>query len=120
MLGLLSASRSSGQLAVGAEASKQALNRCPEAVLLVATDGRTQVEQAWVRDAVSQGRAVAWGDKARFGQVAGRESAALMAVTEPKLAAGVRRCVELCSLTVDIRCQAPVKASRRMSGALEV
>ena len=68
--GLLASAARSRQLASGADAVTTACERREAELVVVASDAAAAAELDEVRRAVSEGRAVAWGDKHRLGRMA--------------------------------------------------
>jgi predicted RNA-binding protein YlxR (DUF448 family)/ribosomal protein L30E len=85
-VGLLLAARGAGVLAIGADATIEALENGAKAVV-VACDAASVAQKVPIANAVAQGRAVAWGDKGSLGALLGREEVAVCAVRDAGIAA---------------------------------
>ena len=83
--GLLLGARRAQLVAVGADASSDALAK-GASCLVVAGDAGSVVERGPMAFAVAEGRAVAWKDKARLGALFGRDEVAVCAITHESVA----------------------------------
>ncbi len=119
MTGLLLAARRTGALAIGADASFEALARgAPLAI--VAVDAGAIAHTREIEQAVAQGRAIAWRDKAELGAVLGETAVAVCVVRGTP--AGARIADEMKTLraaaaagvttTEGARCSSPVPEAR--------
>jgi predicted RNA-binding protein YlxR (DUF448 family) len=87
IVGLLGAAKRSGALAVGADASCDALEGAnKQVIVVVASDAGTVVGRDPIADAIASGRAVAWKDKATLGALVGRGEVAVCVVLEGGIA----------------------------------
>jgi predicted RNA-binding protein YlxR (DUF448 family) len=104
--GLLSGARRAGQLAIGADAVREALRegKAETLAVIVARDAAAAARLPEVERAIATGRAIAWADKQRLGRLmmksmarAGENSAenarevAVIAVLQPGVAAAALR-----------------------------
>jgi hypothetical protein len=80
-------------LAVGADASLEALRRSQEAgsLAVVAVDAGSVVATLEVGRAVAAGRAVAWGTKSGLGVLLGEDSVAICVVRHDKIALEIKK-----------------------------
>lgn len=101
-LALLSAAARARKLAVGSDAVREACAKGDAALLVVACDAAAAAELTEVRDAVRDGRAVAFGDKTTLAFVAGKlrersdgrpNEVGVVAVIDAKLGAAISRAV---------------------------
>jgi predicted RNA-binding protein YlxR (DUF448 family) len=83
--GLVMAARRTGALAVGADASLEAVRRGAPLVV-VAVDAGTVAARREVERAVAEGRAVAWKTKSDLGAWIGEDSVAMLAVRHAGIA----------------------------------
>lgn len=83
--GLVMAARRTGALAIGADASHEALRRGAP-LLLVAVDAGSVAATREVERAVAEGRAVAWKTKGDLGAWIGEEAVAMLAVRHAGIA----------------------------------
>jgi predicted RNA-binding protein YlxR (DUF448 family) len=88
--GLLLAARRVHAVAVGSDASLDAL-RGGAPLAIVAVDAGAVASSAEVARAVAEGRAVAWSTKAELGALLGAESVAICAVRHDRIAAELKR-----------------------------
>lgn len=103
--GLFAAAVRSRQLAFGADAVTGACQRGDAALVVVARDAAAAAELTEVRRAVSEGRAVAWGDKQRLGRIvmtgkrpggdSGGAGVGVTAILSPKLGDAVLLAVRI-------------------------
>jgi len=84
--GLILAAARTRRVALGADATLEALAAHPEARIVVATDAGNIASRRPIMDAVASGRAVAWGDKATLGGLTGKADVAVMAVLDDAIA----------------------------------
>jgi predicted RNA-binding protein YlxR (DUF448 family) len=96
--GLLTAARRAGKLVAGSTAVQQALAAGSVERILVATDARAAVEAPLVAQAIAQGRASAWGDKALLGELTERPDTAVVGVLDRGLADALERAVAIMNL----------------------
>ena len=92
-IGLLTGARRAKHLAIGADDACSALEKGAFAV--VASDAGAVARRSEVQQAVSEGRAVSFGNKQVLGALCGREEVALLGVTNVELAEQVKRCIEM-------------------------
>ncbi|CAN5145904.1 hypothetical protein BH09MYX1_BH09MYX1_07490 [soil metagenome] len=86
--GLIVSARSAGHLAIGSDASSEALMKgAPLAV--VAVDAAAAGHIPAVERAVESGRAVAFGRKVELGKLLGKEEVAVLVITHKGIAANV-------------------------------
>lgn len=85
--GLLASAKRAKKVAMGADASVQALAETPHAVVVVATDAAHASTLGPVQRAVVEGRAVAWLDRNELGAIFGRADVAVCAVTDARIGA---------------------------------
>jgi predicted RNA-binding protein YlxR (DUF448 family) len=85
--GLLRAAHRAKKIAVGADATVEALLASPDAVVVVATDAAHAAGLGPVQIAVKEGRAVAWLDRAALGALFHRAEVAVCAVTDERIGA---------------------------------
>lgn len=85
MVGLLLAARRRGDLAVGADASCQAL-RAGAPLAIVAVDAGSVRTSGEVERAISAGRAIAWKTKTELGPLLGEEAVAICVVSHGGIA----------------------------------
>ena len=92
---LLGAARRSHKLLAGKTAVEKALGegRCP--LIVVACDARAAIRSAQIQQAISSGRAVAWGNKSVLGGLAGRMEAGVLAVLDDGLANALKATIAL-------------------------
>jgi predicted RNA-binding protein YlxR (DUF448 family) len=93
MAGLLLGARRAGHVAIGNDAACQALREGAFAV--VACDAGGVARKTEVTEAVTEGRAISFGDKATLGSLMGHPEVALLAVTHAPLAREMKKCIEL-------------------------
>lgn len=96
--GLLLGARRAGHVAIGSDAACEAIRAGAFAV--VANDAAGVAQKQEVVLAVTEGRAISFGDKATLGAlmghgVAGRSEVALVAVTHAPLGREMKKCMEL-------------------------
>jgi predicted RNA-binding protein YlxR (DUF448 family) len=90
--GLLLGARRAGHVSVGADAAAAALGKASDAdalektVLVVARDAASVVERGVMAEAIADGRAIAWGNKAELGALMGRDEVAVCAVAHASVA----------------------------------
>ncbi len=114
VVGLLSAARRAGKVAVGSIAVKEALERGAAQLVVVATDARAAAQTDWVQGVVAQGRAVAWGTKQTLGAVVGREQAGVVAVLDDRIAGALASTLGIVHMAETVSRAAPA------GGATEV
>ncbi len=89
-LSLLSTAKRAGKLDVGSSRVVESTRRGHAHLVIVATDAAAAADMFEVRDAVSAGRALAWGSKqelaARLGGAAYSEGVGVVAVTDTRIA----------------------------------
>jgi predicted RNA-binding protein YlxR (DUF448 family) len=97
VLGLLSAARRSGQLAVGSTAVEQALGHGRVSLLLVAQDATAAAASTAVREAIGHGRAAVWGTRASLGELARGQGSVVgvIGVLSESIAAATRQAMAL-------------------------
>lgn len=111
-IGLLQAAKRAKKIAIGADATVEALMAAPDAVVVVATDAAHAANLGPVQIAVQEGRAVAWLDKATLGALFNRAEVAVCAVTDERIgvelahACHARAAVSGGSLEIDSRGEA--------------
>lgn len=88
--GLLLAARRSREIAVGADASLEALARGAP-LCVVALDAGSLATSMEVNRCVAAGRAVAWGTRSELGGLLGEQSVAICAVRHTGIAAELKR-----------------------------
>jgi predicted RNA-binding protein YlxR (DUF448 family) len=117
-LSLLSTAKRAGKLDVGSSRVVESTRRGHAHLVIVATDAAAAADMFEVRDAVSAGRALAWGSKqelaARLGGAAYSEGVGVVAVTDTRIAGALlesRRIVD--ALASGPAARAPVAAPRR-------
>jgi predicted RNA-binding protein YlxR (DUF448 family)/ribosomal protein L30E len=110
--GLLAAARASGNVALGSDAVKEALQRGRARRVVVAGDGRASV--ASLPPSVA-GMTTIWGTKEILGAATGRGATAVVAILDEGLSAAIARAVALTSLE-----PAPTRAAGRSTAHLEV
>lgn len=112
--GLLASARRAGKLAVGSTAVKDALEASTAQLLVVATDARAAADTEWVRRAVADGRAVAFGTKDVLGAVAGRDEAGVVAILDDRIATALAGAFSILQMAETVSRAAPA------GGATEV
>lgn len=85
--GLLASAKRAKKVAMGADASVEALLQAPDAVVVVATDAAHAATLGPVHHAVAEGRAAAWLDRKELGAIFGRAEVAVCAVTDERIGA---------------------------------
>ncbi len=110
--GLLITAARTRQLAIGADAVSGADQRGDAALIVVARDAAASADLSVVRNAVSEGRAVAWGTKETLAAAVspgGREAGVgVVAITSRSLAIPLRDAVQM---TISVRSPAPARQS---------
>lgn len=102
VFGLISSARSAGHLSIGADASVEALNKGAP-LALVAVDAAAAAQLGAVERAVTEGRAVAFGQKSELGRLLGKEEVAVLAITHKGIAGHVASLVRTASaVTVEL------------------
>ena len=94
---LLGTAKRARSLHLGADAVVALLRRVP-AMVVVACDAASGAETDEVRQAVAEGRAVAWGTKITLGAACrggGPEGVAVVGIESPQLGAAVKAAVEV-------------------------
>jgi predicted RNA-binding protein YlxR (DUF448 family) len=97
LLGLVSGGLRAGHVVVGTEAVCEASREGRAPLVFMAADAEAAVRRREIIVAIGEGRALAWSDRAHLAKAVGRpadalgEGVALIAVTEPSLAAAARR-----------------------------
>jgi predicted RNA-binding protein YlxR (DUF448 family) len=86
--GLLLAARRTRMVAIGADATTEALAK-DAPLVVVARDAGTIVERSAIARAIASGRAVAWGDKARLGDLLGHGEVAVCAILDTGIAKNI-------------------------------
>lgn len=109
---LLGAARRQRMLALGSDATEDALAKGLACAVLVAQDARAAAETPGVRRAVVEGLACAWGTKERIGQVVGRPEVGVLAILEDRLATALFDAIALAHLQGP-----PPKADGTLGGA---
>jgi predicted RNA-binding protein YlxR (DUF448 family)/ribosomal protein L7Ae-like RNA K-turn-binding protein len=87
--GLLMGARRAKHLVVGADACVEALREGKIALLIVATDAAAAAQLGEVKDAIAQGKAIAWSVKERLGALLARDEVAVCGVVHDKVAAAI-------------------------------
>ncbi len=87
-IGLIASARSAGWLAIGTDASVEAL-REGAPLVVVAVDAAAAAHVHAVEQAVAEGRAVAFGRKSELGKLLGKEEVAVIAITHRGIAGHV-------------------------------
>jgi hypothetical protein len=90
IVGLIAGAKRGNLLAAGAEAACDALEKGAPGVI-IATDAGNVVKRGPIEEAVAEGRAVAWGDKASLGAILGRGDVAVIALMNESVAAQIAR-----------------------------
>lgn len=95
--GLVASALRSGKIAVGASAVRRSWHRGKAKLLLVAADAAAAARLTEVRQAVDQGRALVWRDKAHWAAAmsATGDEVGVLAVESDSIAAEIRRVVAL-------------------------
>jgi ribosomal protein L7Ae-like RNA K-turn-binding protein len=88
--GLLLAARRTRALAIGADATLEAID-AGAPLVVVAVDAASVAKKSSIARAVETGRAVAWGVKAELGALLGTEEVALCAILHAGIAAEVKK-----------------------------
>lgn len=83
--GLLSSARRAKKVALGADATVEALDASPDTVVVVATDAAHAAGLGPVQRAVAEGRAAAWLDRAALGAIFGRSEVAVCAISDERI-----------------------------------
>ena len=83
--GLVMAARRANRLAIGAEASCEALDEGAPLVL-VASDAGNIVTRGPIAQAIAEGRAIAWKTKAAIGELLGRDEVAVCVIRDRGIA----------------------------------
>lgn len=91
--GLLASAIRSKHVATGADAVTESVATEAAELVVVAGDAGAVATSGAVRHAVAEGRAVGWGTKAILGDLSGRASVAVLAVTSRRLADAIRQAV---------------------------
>jgi uncharacterized protein len=87
--GLLTGARR-GKLAIaGADVVREAYRDGTAALVVVASDAAAAAKLPEIQDAVSQGKAIAWGNKQRLGAIFGRDETAVCAVLHEGVARAI-------------------------------
>jgi predicted RNA-binding protein YlxR (DUF448 family) len=87
--GLLSGARRARQIAIGADAVREALRDGGASLVVVARDAAAAASLPEVQTAIGGGNAVAWSDKARLGALFAKDEVAVCAVTHPGVAEAI-------------------------------
>lgn len=87
--GLLAGARRARHLAVGADLVREALREGRAALVVVARDAAAAAQLPEVRDAVAEGRAIAWSDKARLGALLAKDEIAVCGILHTGVAEAV-------------------------------
>lgn len=95
MRGLVAGAHRAGHLALGADATREALSENRAALVIVAVDAGAIAASLEIQRAIDGGMAVAWSDKSTLGALFGRDSIAVLAVLHDGLAAELRRVREV-------------------------
>jgi predicted RNA-binding protein YlxR (DUF448 family)/ribosomal protein L7Ae-like RNA K-turn-binding protein len=128
--GLLAAAVRSRQLARGADAVTSACHRGEAELVLVARDAAAAADLTEVRNAVAEGRGVAWGSKAELARLvhpAGRPRAphdapqaeagvAVIAVISARIAGALREAAHTAAACAEIACAPAAEGGQRRSG----
>lgn len=89
--GLLAGARRANQLVYGADAVVEAGRKEELALVVVAVDAASAAKLSEVQRAISEGRAIAWNNKSRLGQLLSKEEVAVIGVLHPGVAETVSR-----------------------------
>ena len=92
---LLTSARRSQQLVAISSPNQDADEPADAALVVVAADAPEAAQTAWVEKAVREGRAVAWGTRAKLGAAVGRRQATVVAVSGEGLGAALARAVRM-------------------------
>ena len=95
MAGLLLGARRAGHVAIGTDAACEALRGEGGAYAVVACDAGGVAQKHEVTRAVTDGRAISFGNKATLGSLMGHDEVALVAVTHAPLGREMKKCMEL-------------------------
>lgn len=88
IIGLFGAAKRAGSLAIGADASCEALEgTSKQTIVIVAADAGSISRAEPIVEAVAQGRAISWKDKATLGALLGRNEVAVCVVLDGGIAA---------------------------------
>lgn len=99
--GLLHAAHRSGHAAIGTERVRDAIASRRAALLVVAGDATEQRQDLMTAAERLGGHCVLYGDKAGLGRLFGRETVAVVAVTEQNIAEEVQRAARCAALLID-------------------
>lgn len=89
--GLLSGARRARHVAFGADAVEDMLAKGEASLVVVACDAAAAATGAEVRDAIDQGKAIAYGDKASLGAIFDKSEVGVVAVLDEGLASAIFR-----------------------------
>lgn len=106
--GLLMGARRARHLVVGADATVEALREGKVALVVVATDAAAAAELGSVKDAIAEGKAIAWNVKERLGALLARDEVAVCGVVHDKVADAIGTAY---------RMSGPFKTGSRSGGA---
>jgi hypothetical protein len=100
--------RGAGALAVGADATLEALaeDALGHVCVVVAVDAGSVAQKLPIANAVAAGRAVAWGTKVSLGALLGRDEVAVLAVRDKGIAARLVHVMEVRSRCFACRSEA--------------
>ncbi len=87
--GLLSSAARAGGVEIGFDAVEAALRKGELPVVVVATDAGSCASSGTIRQAIAEGRAVAWGTRAMLGALVRRPDVAVLGIRGAKIAAAV-------------------------------
>jgi ribosomal protein L7Ae-like RNA K-turn-binding protein len=96
--GLLGAAQRSGHAAVGTERARDAIAARRAALIVVASDASEQRQQLMASAERLGQSCLLYGDKASLGRLFGRETVAVVAVTDPNIAEEVQRAARCAAL----------------------
>lgn len=100
---LISAALGAKALAVGSQATLEALSEGRASLLIVASDAESSARSREVVAAIAAGRACAWGTKAELGKATRRDATGIVAVTDPGLARALARTIDWAHLSGTFR-----------------
>ena len=89
--GLLTGARRGKHAISGADVVRAAYREGTAVLIVVASDAAAAAKHPEVQDAVSQGKAVGWGNKQRLGAIFGRDEVAVCAVLHEGVANAITR-----------------------------
>jgi ribosomal protein L7Ae-like RNA K-turn-binding protein len=95
---LLNSAARQRALAVGKTRVEKLLAEEKVALVIATRDARAALDSASIQRSIQSGLAVAWGDKARLGELVGREEAAVVAVLDDGLAKALKTTIAMAHL----------------------